>query len=138
MFFCRINRARQPRFPIGIQDKSFELVINHLKMLKYDGPLGLACDDTKLLAAFRPYYDKETDKHYVLGSTEEPMVLANPDELNSIIKKGELEKATKVSQILIKRAKTSSKFVNHLDSPMVSSGSSPRHTNYCSGGIGYI
>ena len=39
----RINRARQPRFPIGIQDRSFELAMEHLKRLEYNGPLGLQC-----------------------------------------------------------------------------------------------
>jgi len=95
-FGFRINRARQPRFPIGIQDRSFELAIEHLKKLGYTGPLGLSCDDTKLLPALRPYYDKATDKHYILGSTGEPLILTDPEELNSVIKKGEAEKATKV------------------------------------------
>jgi hypothetical protein len=92
----RINRARQPRFPIGIQDRNFELAIEHLKRLDYDGPLGLSCDDTKLLPALRPYYDKTTDKHYILGSTGEPLILANPEELTSVLERGEAEKASKV------------------------------------------
>ena len=94
---CRINRARQPRFPIGIQDRSFELAIEHLRKLDYDGPVGLACDDTKLFPALRPYYDQMTDKHYILGGTGEPLILANPEELTSVLKSGEAEKASKVS-----------------------------------------
>jgi hypothetical protein len=97
--YIRINRARQPRFPIGIQDRCFEHAIEHLKRLKYNGPLGLACDDTKLLPALRPYYDKVTDKHYILGSTGQPLILANPEELTSVLKSGEAEKAEKVRSI---------------------------------------
>jgi hypothetical protein len=102
----RINRARQPRFPIGIQDHSFELAIKHLKRLEYDGPLGLACDDTKLLPALRPYYDAETDKHYILGSTGQPLILADPKKLTSVLQSGEAEKAEKVRFTLL--------FVEHL------------------------
>ena len=94
--FHRINRARQPRFPIGIQDSTFDLVIEHLQKLDYKGPLSLACDDTKLLPAFRPYVDKETGQHFILGSTGEPFLVANPEELTSVIAKGEIEKASKV------------------------------------------
>jgi hypothetical protein len=93
---CRINRARQPRFPIGIQDRTFDLVIDNLRKLEYNGPLGLACDDTKLLPALRPYYDKTNEKHYILGSTGEPLAVADPEELTRMIERGEAEKASKV------------------------------------------
>lgn len=71
--------------------------MEQLKKLNYYGPVGLSCDDTKLTPAFRPYYDKTTDKHYLLGSTGKPMVLADPDDLANVIEQGILEKATKVS-----------------------------------------
>jgi hypothetical protein len=56
----------------------------------------LACDDTKLLSGLRPYYDEATDKHYILGSTGEPLILADPEKLTSILKSGDAEKAEKV------------------------------------------
>ena len=68
----------------------------HLKVLNYDGPLGLSCDDTQLLAALRPYYDSKTEKHYVLGGTDGPMLLAEPDKFSEILKEGQIEKAQKV------------------------------------------
>ena len=100
MYGVRINCARQPRFPIGIQDRCFELAIEHLKRLEYSGPVGLACDDTKLLPALRPYYDKATDKHYILGGTGQPLILADPEELTSVLKSGDAEKAEKVVSVL--------------------------------------
>jgi len=96
-----MNRAHQPRFPIGIQECTFDLVISHLQKLDYRGPLSLACDDTQLLPAFRPYLDKETGKHYIVGSTSEPLLVANPEELSSIISKGEIEKASKVRCLIL-------------------------------------
>jgi hypothetical protein len=98
ILFIRINRARQPRFPIGIQDRTFKLVVSHLKSLDYHGPVGLACDDTKLLPALRPYYDQQHDSYCILGSTGEPRIIANPEELTTIIRNGEIEKASKVCQ----------------------------------------
>ena len=92
----RINRAREPHFPIGIQDETFEQIALHLKTLKYDGPLGLACDDTQLLAALHPYYDSKADKHYLLGGTDGPLLLAEPEKVAEVIKQGQIEKATKV------------------------------------------
>lgn len=65
-------------------------------MLNYDGPLGLSCDDTQLLAALRPYYDSKTGKHYVLGGTDGPMLLAEPDKFQEVLKEGQIEKASKV------------------------------------------
>jgi hypothetical protein len=124
----RINCAHQPRFPIGIQDRSFELAIEHLKRLEYNGPLGLACNDTKLLPALRPYYNKATDKHYVLGSTGEPSILADPDKLKAVLERGEAEKASKVGFISLLARQSSLEIVG---SPMVSSGAFTWHSDHC-------
>jgi hypothetical protein len=72
--------------------------MNHLKSLDYEGPVGLACDNTKLLPALRPYYDQQRDNYFILGNTGEPLLIANPEELTAIIRKGEIEKASKVCQ----------------------------------------
>jgi hypothetical protein len=96
VFYDRINRAREPRFPIGIQEETYERVISHLKILHYNGPLGLACDDTQLLAALRPYYDKTNEKHYLLGGTGGPMILAEPEKVREVMEQGKVEKASKV------------------------------------------
>jgi hypothetical protein len=63
--------------------------------------VGLACDDTKLLPALRPYFDRATEQHYLLGSTGEPMLLADPDELAAVIKDGKIQKAQKVLSLSI-------------------------------------
>ena len=91
-----MNRTCELRFPIGIQERTFNLVIGHLQKLNYKGPLSLACDDMQLLPAFHPYLDKAMGKHYILGSMGEPLLVADPEELTSMIAKGEIEKATKV------------------------------------------
>lgn len=95
----RINRARELRFPVGIQEETFEIIISHLKTLQWNkGPLGLSCDDTQLLAALRPYYDPREKQHYVLGGTNGPMLLADPEKFSEVLKEGQIEKASKVYQ----------------------------------------
>ncbi|THG99770.1 hypothetical protein EW026_g2653 [Hermanssonia centrifuga] len=92
----RHNEARQPRFPLGITQRTFDLVQIHINKLEYHGPLGLSCDDTKLHPAFRPYYTNGDDGCYILGGTGEPLQIANPDEFNDAVTSGQLEKATKL------------------------------------------
>ncbi|TFK33481.1 hypothetical protein BDQ12DRAFT_670188 [Crucibulum laeve] len=92
----QINRAREPRFPIGIQPEMFSRIVSHLETMDYHGPLGLACDDTQLLAALRPYHDKETGQHYLLGRTGGPMLLAQPEEFEKLLDQGMVEKASKL------------------------------------------
>ena len=88
-----------PRFPTGICDRTFELARKYLDDLQYgNGPVALSCDDTKLHAAWRTYYDSEKDTHYLVGGTDAaPMPVANVDELNAIIRGASAhQKATKV------------------------------------------
>ena len=69
---------------------------DHLKLLKYDSPIALSCDDTKLLAALHPYYDQELDGYYVIGHVGEPYHIADVDPFHQVAESGILEKATKV------------------------------------------
>ncbi|RDB22734.1 hypothetical protein Hypma_009977 [Hypsizygus marmoreus] len=65
------QRTQYPRPMIGIHEQAFDMVRDNLEALKYNGPVGLSCDDTKLTAAFRPYFDKERGKHYIIGNHQE-------------------------------------------------------------------
>ncbi|KAJ7691884.1 hypothetical protein B0H17DRAFT_1133424 [Mycena rosella] len=48
------KEAQEPRFPMQISKRTFTLVQEHLAALKYDGPVALSCDDTKLFAVADP------------------------------------------------------------------------------------
>ena len=91
-----MQRARQPRFPVGIQPKTFELVDDTLKKLGYTGPVALSCDDTKLLASFRPYYDVDKQGYFVMGHIGEPFQLLDPEAFQLVVQEQQLTKATKV------------------------------------------
>ncbi|KAI1783947.1 hypothetical protein LXA43DRAFT_902571 [Ganoderma leucocontextum] len=90
------NEALQPRFPIGVCDETFSIVAGHLDALEYNGPVGLGCDDTKLLAGFDPVYDKGKGAFLVLGGIGEPMPVANPEEVTRAIQDGKIKKAEKI------------------------------------------
>jgi hypothetical protein len=91
-----MQRACQPRFPIGIQPRTFELVKETLQQLQYDGPVGLSCDDTKLLASFHPYYDEDRKGYFLMGHIGEPYQILNHEDFQLVIQNKELQKATKV------------------------------------------
>jgi hypothetical protein len=91
-----MKEARQPRFPMEICDRTFKLVADHLDALDYDGPVGLSCDDTKLFATFRLYWDKEKDSYVLIGGTDGPLVVKDPDSVQEVIDRAKAQKATKV------------------------------------------
>ncbi|KZS86590.1 hypothetical protein SISNIDRAFT_420725 [Sistotremastrum niveocremeum HHB9708] len=90
-------RTKSPRFPVGILEQCFLLALAYLEKIGYKGPLALGCDDTKLQAALTPYHDSETNTWKILGSTGEPIVVENLDQLAQVVASGELVKAEKVS-----------------------------------------
>ena len=94
----RRNRAKAPRFPTDICAETFERARRYINDLGYgSGPVALSCDDTKLHAAWRTYYDKEKDTHFLVGGTNGPMAVANVEEMNEILRNSsDGDKATKV------------------------------------------
>ncbi|KAF8132534.1 hypothetical protein EV363DRAFT_1163795 [Boletus edulis] len=92
----RAQHAKSTNFPIGIEEKTFNLVSEHLRTLGYSGPVGLACDDTKLESSFDPYYDPSTGICYVVGNSGQPIQIANVEELTKVIEEGNIRKAEKL------------------------------------------
>lgn len=94
----RKHRAAEGHFPFGVNPKCITRVVEHLQKLNWKGPVSLACDDTKLTPAFRPYHDTADNKHYLIGSTGEPLLLADPEDFRALLNSGKLVKSTKVSR----------------------------------------
>ncbi|KAJ7659816.1 hypothetical protein DFH06DRAFT_1326841 [Mycena polygramma] len=90
------KEAREPRFPMEIDDRTFTLVQEHLAALKYDGPVGLSCDDTKLLPGLRLYTDKVKKADFLVGGVGGPIRVANPEAMKKILADPTIEKGTKV------------------------------------------
>ena len=79
-----------------ICDFTFKLVADHLDALDYNGPVALSCDDTKLFATYRLYWDKEQDSYVLIGGTDGPLVVMDPDSVQEVIDQAKAQKATKV------------------------------------------
>jgi hypothetical protein len=91
-----LHRAQEPRFPVGIQPRTFELVVDTLKKLNYSGPVALSCDDSKLLPSLQPYYDENRKAHFIMGHFGEEMQVADPEAFRHMLASAKLVKATKV------------------------------------------
>ena len=96
--FVRKERAKLPKFPLGISERNFDHVEKLIAEIEYDGPFALSCDDTKLHRAFRPYIDKESNSFMIIGCSGERQEIAVPsmEALENVIRSRELTKATKV------------------------------------------
>ncbi|KAJ6600652.1 hypothetical protein B0H10DRAFT_2230919 [Mycena sp. CBHHK59/15] len=92
----RAKEARKPRFPMDITDRNFKLVAEHLAALDYNGPVNLSCDDTKLFPSFRLYWDAEKKAHFLLGGSEGPLRVADPESVKQTIEDARAKKATKI------------------------------------------
>ncbi|KAJ7863670.1 hypothetical protein B0H13DRAFT_1638112 [Mycena leptocephala] len=90
------KEAREPRFPMVICDRTFELVQEHLAALMYDGPVRLSCDDTKLLSDLRMYYDAKEKVDYLVGGVDGPIQIANPEEMKKVLADTTIARGTKV------------------------------------------
>lgn len=79
-----------------ICERTFDDVVDHLTALNYGGPVGLSCDDTKLFDSMRLFWDAEKQAHFLVGCTDGPRRVVNPEEVRAVLKDPNLQKATKV------------------------------------------
>lgn len=93
-----LKRSTSPGFCQGISQDVLERALKYLRDYKYpqDAPLALSVDDTKLLPAFRPYFDGSTKKWYVVGTTGEPLEVSNLGALESQLESARASLATKL------------------------------------------
>ncbi|TFY76006.1 hypothetical protein EWM64_g8007 [Hericium alpestre] len=97
----RKKEARQPKFPMKICERTYSLVAEQLKALDYNGPVALSCDDTKLFASWRIYWDSVEKGMFLVGAAGEPLRVADPDNLKQTIDDASAKKATKVAPIIV-------------------------------------
>ncbi|KAH9015478.1 hypothetical protein EDB84DRAFT_1679909 [Lactarius hengduanensis] len=92
------RRSKSPRFCQGISAQVLERAVKYLEDYQYpvNAPLALSVDDTKLLPAFRPYFDKRVDKWFLVGSAGDPLEISDMDTLESQIKDAKGQLATKL------------------------------------------
>ncbi|KAJ8700697.1 hypothetical protein PTI98_003700 [Pleurotus ostreatus] len=92
----REKEARLPRFPMKICNESFQRLKNQLTALGYVGPVGLSCDDTKLLPSLRLYWDKDENSYFLVGGVDGPIRVVNADEIKQALRDASVVKAEKL------------------------------------------
>lgn len=85
-----------PPFPLTIQPETFDNVLKYLRTVQYTGPISLSCDDTKLHATYRTYWDAQKQVHMLVGGTGEAFAIADVEELQRFLDNPTQPKATKV------------------------------------------
>ncbi|KAI9434879.1 hypothetical protein H4582DRAFT_2130928 [Lactarius indigo] len=92
------KRSKSPGFRQGISPQVLERALKYLEDYRYpvNAPLALSVDDTKLLPAFRPYYDKHEDKWFLVGNAGNPLEIADVNTLASQIERSRGLLATKL------------------------------------------
>jgi len=99
MIISRHKEAREPRFPMDICDRTFALAKTHLAALDYHGPVALACDDTKLFAMLRLFWDKKEECYFLVGACGGPIRVSDVEAAQKVLAGPGVKKATKVCYI---------------------------------------
>ena len=58
--------------------------------------MGLSCDDTKVTSGLRLYWDQSQKTYVLIGSTNGPLEVADPESVQQIMDDGDIPKGTKV------------------------------------------
>lgn len=92
------KRSKSPGFRQGISPQVLKHASKYLEDYGYsvNAPLALSVDDTKLLPAFRPYYDNHVDKWFLVGNAGEPLEISDIDTLAGQIEQSRGLLATKL------------------------------------------
>lgn len=77
------KQSNSPSFFQGISPQVLHRTQKYLEDYKYPvkAPLSLSINDTKLLPAFRPYFDRSANKWFLVGNVGEPMEVLDIDTL---------------------------------------------------------
>ncbi|KAH6870856.1 hypothetical protein BKA70DRAFT_1578587 [Coprinopsis sp. MPI-PUGE-AT-0042] len=88
--------SKQPKFPFSLGTRNFELAKQHLEEISYDGPVGLACDDTKLFSNLGLVHDPVKNKHFLIGGSDGPIEVLDPEQVRSVMEESKKHAGTKL------------------------------------------
>ncbi|KAI0037793.1 hypothetical protein FA95DRAFT_1684813 [Auriscalpium vulgare] len=92
----RQKESGRPKVPLLICRETFILAADRIRILCYDGPVALSCDDTKLFATLRLFWDARLKKYFLVGAVGGPHEVADPEQVQAVMEDLKLVKATKV------------------------------------------
>ncbi|KAF9487860.1 hypothetical protein BDN71DRAFT_1436548 [Pleurotus eryngii] len=79
-----------------ICNESFQHLTNQLSALGYARPVGLSCNDTKLLPSLQLYWDKDKNSYFLVVSVDGPIRVVNADEIKQALQDTSVVKAEKL------------------------------------------
>ncbi|KAL0064040.1 hypothetical protein AAF712_009006 [Marasmius tenuissimus] len=91
----RLKQSWESQLPMTVCPQTFTCVKSHLNQLSYKGPVGLACDDTKLFSSLRLYWDKPKDSYFLVGAADGPIAVPDPKMVERYMNDPDLVKGTK-------------------------------------------
>ncbi|KAE9384943.1 hypothetical protein BT96DRAFT_950198 [Gymnopus androsaceus JB14] len=77
-------------------DQHEDLPAPESRPLNYNGPVALSCDDTKAFAALHLYSDAQEKKSYLVGGTDGPILVPDPETVSKFMNDTTIGKGTKV------------------------------------------
>ncbi|KAJ3920095.1 hypothetical protein F5877DRAFT_38885 [Lentinula edodes] len=92
----RVTRSRSPKLPPTICLETFLRVKAHLKEIDYNGPVGIACDDTKLFDTLQLSWDPKEKVYFLLGAVSGPIKVPNPEAVSEYMNNASIVKGTKL------------------------------------------
>lgn len=93
-----VKRSAMPLFQQGITATTHEHAVRYVKELNYplNGPVALSVDDSKVHKALTPEYNKETGKHYLVGTEGQAYEVADINALEDDIARAQELQADKL------------------------------------------
>ncbi|KAJ3557347.1 hypothetical protein NM688_g1522 [Phlebia brevispora] len=93
--FCMIQ-SKSTIFSMMLSDEMYDLASECVKDLGYNGPVALACDDTKLILGWRLWWCSKEESYYLISAVTGPLRVSNPETLQMTINDAHAIQATKV------------------------------------------
>jgi hypothetical protein len=81
-----MRRALLPDFPLSFEARCWTNARQWMNKMKYDGPVAVSVDDTKLQPALRTYWDAAKGGHVLVGAVDYPVLVPDDEALLHVIK----------------------------------------------------
>ncbi|KAJ7202518.1 hypothetical protein GGX14DRAFT_330575, partial [Mycena pura] len=91
-----IRQAKQPKMSMELCDRSFTLAKSYLDSIGYEGPVAVACDDSKLFAGLRLHYDAEKGSNVLVGAVGGPILVPDAAAVTRVLHDESVVNGTKL------------------------------------------
>ncbi|KAJ7194070.1 hypothetical protein GGX14DRAFT_587166 [Mycena pura] len=90
------KEAKQPKLSMTISPANFKMAKKYLHDIKYDGPVAVACDDSKLFSSLRLTFDPVQNCHVLVGAEGGPICVPDANAVSAVLSDPSVVKGTKL------------------------------------------